>query len=214
MSDKGLKACPRNDFNTKTKEDAYGNDIWGGKGVNPDYVIFLEEHYSPEPKPDWISVGSAAQFFIKVNDVGDCWEWTGAKNKTGYGVYRIGKKTILAHRYSYIIANNREPDNLVLHKCNNPICVNPYHLYDGSHRDNMLDLRKTGFRRKNLASKHVGVRWRSDSKKWVATFRGKSQGCFNTEDEAGSAYDRAAVAHYGEGIPLNVPEPPKTRSEG
>jgi len=56
MSDKGLKACPRNDFNTKTKEDAYGNDIWGGKGVNPDYVIFLEEHYSPNPKPDWISV--------------------------------------------------------------------------------------------------------------------------------------------------------------
>lgn len=70
-----------------------------------------------------------------------CWLWTGGLNKYGYGKTSAGKKHIGAHRLSWMLTNGAIQDGLnVLHHCDNPKCVNPQHLYLGSHADNHRDM--------------------------------------------------------------------------
>lgn len=68
-----------------------------------------------------------------------CWNWKLSKNIGGYGVINaFGEQT--AHRVSWIIHNGKIPDGLcVLHKCDNPPCCNPAHLFLGTNQDNMTD---------------------------------------------------------------------------
>ncbi len=75
-----------------------------------------------------------------------CWDWLGSKNiKMPYGRFRVGKKGILAHRFSYTINVGKIPEGLcVLHKCDNPSCVNPEHLFLGTYLDNVRDCIKKG----------------------------------------------------------------------
>jgi hypothetical protein len=69
----------------------------------------------------------------------DCWGWHLKKDKNGYSIFWI-EKSIKAHRYSYEIHHGKIPDGLIVcHKCDNPTCTNPLHLYAGTHKDNALD---------------------------------------------------------------------------
>lgn len=80
--------------------------------------------------------------YIKSND---CWEWIGTKLKSKYGHISVYRKLILAHRFSYEIFYGNFPKELhVLHKCDNPSCVRPDHLFLGTNKDNSLDCRKKG----------------------------------------------------------------------
>jgi len=87
-------------------------------------------------------------FSQKVNKKGhnECWEWLGSKaGNTGYGKVKIGGKTFRAHRVSWSLFFGDVPKGkMVLHKCNNPGCVNPYHLYIGDGHDNAKDRDKAG----------------------------------------------------------------------
>lgn len=68
---------------------------------------------------------------------GQCWVWKGGGKPGGYGMFL---KTS-SHRYSYKI-HYEDPKNLdVLHKCDNPRCVNPDHLFLGTQKDNMIDMK-------------------------------------------------------------------------
>lgn len=74
-----------------------------------------------------------------------CWVWMRCKDKHGYGrvVYR-GRWT-LAHRVSFALANGSIPKGIcVLHKCDNPSCVNPEHLFSGTQGDNIVDMTRKG----------------------------------------------------------------------
>ena len=81
-----------------------------------------------------------ARFNAKFEKTPGCWNWIGALNK-GYGTCRVRKIQRPAHRMAFIIQNGAIPDGLhVLHKCDNPRCVNPEHLFTGTASDNMLDM--------------------------------------------------------------------------
>lgn len=89
-----------------------------------------------------------------------CWEWTGVLNG-GYGHLSIHGKRILAHRFSLQQHLKREiPASLeVRHMCNNPRCINPEHLKEGTHSENMNDmvLSNRQARGKTLSDKLIGI---------------------------------------------------------
>jgi hypothetical protein len=69
-----------------------------------------------------------------------CWEWLGAKDELGYGIIKVDGKTMATHRLSYALTNGFIPNGLlVLHKCDNPSCCNPDHLFVGTQLDNVWD---------------------------------------------------------------------------
>ena len=98
---------------------------------------------------------------IVVNNVTGCWEWVGCKRR-GYGHTIIGsrkdgtRKTISAHRLSYLIFHGEIPAGMeVCHKCDNPSCINPDHLFAGTRQDNVDDRERKGRNNPPKVEKHA-----------------------------------------------------------
>ena len=78
-----------------------------------------------------------------------CWIWSGATNQGGYGRLKAGKVRVLAHRVAFKIKNGEiPPGKFVLHRCDNPPCCNPAHLFAGTDLDNVTDMHAKGRARK------------------------------------------------------------------
>lgn len=98
-----------------------------------------------------------SRFEAKFRVTPGCWEWAASKNIRGYGRFRLqGRegKTVMAHRFSYELYAGPIPNGLqILHKCDNPGCVNPDHLWPGTQKENMADKNAKGRGNYNLGSK-------------------------------------------------------------
>lgn len=95
------------------------------------------------------------RFFSKVKKSNGCWLWTGSLND-GYGRFRFENVIKLAHRFSWEIHKGKIPAGMnVLHRCDVRNCVNPEHLFIGSHLDNAIDCINKGRRGRKLNSSTV-----------------------------------------------------------
>lgn len=97
------------------------------------------------PSGVFLRMSPETRFWLKVEKptrptYGKCWLWTGAKTKFGYGKLRINGSYMGAHRFSYELYFGAAKALCVLHKCDNPSCVNPKHLFLGSKKDNSIDM--------------------------------------------------------------------------
>lgn len=135
------------------------------------------------------------RFWMKVDQSGDCWNWTGAIGSTGYGHITEGGakgKTLTASRVSYEIHYGKiEGQLFVLHKCDNPKCVRPDHLFLGTNKDNAHDMIGKG---RSKLSRGIGSGEKSPTSKlnW-------SEVCQIRDLSKSGKSQRWIASHYGVG---------------
>ncbi len=127
--------------------------------------------------------------------IGFCWIWKGCFFQNGYGHYILKRKDYRAHRVAYEIAFGEIPeDKFVCHKCDNPSCVNPKHLFLGFPKENTHDMISKG-RLNRSRGENKGITYRKETGKWRARYMRDYKnilvGEFDTKEEALSALQNA-----------------------
>lgn len=105
----------------------------------------IGKHYNIKPaRVDDLIRAFDVKAIIQPNG---CWEWSGARDKNGYGKHGINGLTLRAHRFALEVATGPMPADLyACHTCDNPPCCNPAHLWRGSNGDNHADAAQKGRR--------------------------------------------------------------------
>lgn len=108
---------------------------------------------------------------VDVKSDSECWVWKKYKNPNGYGYVRLEKINTTAHIAAYRLTHDDYDKSLnVCHKCNNPSCCNPNHLYLGTQKENMQDMVER-YKRGELIRQPTKTNGRLASKTEVIRFR-------------------------------------------
>ena len=108
-----------------------------------------------------------------------CWLWIGSVTKKGYGCFCIKNKLYRAHVASYKYFKGETNGLNVLHKCDTPLCVNPDHLFLGTHADNIKDMDNKGRRKTVRGEAHGGSILTQQQVEEIRSFpKGRGTGVF------------------------------------
>lgn len=122
-------------------------------------------------------------FWSSVEKTDHCWNWTGGRSGSGYGVFR--RKYV--HRIAYQMANGELPD-LIDHICHNPLCVNSQHLRPATRKQNAENLSGA---HQNSVSGIRGVSWSKQKNKWRVDVSHKGHRYYGLFDNLADAESRA-----------------------
>ena len=126
-------------------------------------------------------------------DPEECWEWTAGRSRAGYGRFKVERKQTPAHRHSYEHFVGPIPEGLcVLHKCDNPPCCNPAHLFLGTLLDNNKDRHAKG--RTSRASRSQGEKHGLSKLTEAAVRAIRADSRIHREIAADYGVDRSAVS--------------------
>lgn len=105
------------------------------------------------PRPITLSDQQKERFWTKVLRGEGCWEWLGYRQPNGYGmISQSHTSQVYAHRVAWVIKYGPIPEDMcVLHRCDNPSCVRPDHLFLGTRAENHQDMVKKGRMRRGDA---------------------------------------------------------------
>lgn len=97
------------------------------------------------PNPRWSHCSLACRVFDKAEITDGCWLFRGARTPFGYGIIKHNGHITNAHHAAWIAAHGEVPTGIsVLHRCDNPACCNPAHMFLGTQKDNMDDMNAKG----------------------------------------------------------------------
>lgn len=123
---------------------------------------------------------------LRVPELGVCWEWNGARHPQGYGQIHLRGRAHAAHRLALEDASGLIPDGLqACHRCDNPPCVNPAHLYAGTPSQNTVDFYERSGIERPRGEDHPMAKLTAES---VAAIRA-------TYAAGGITYRELAIAH-------------------
>ena len=140
-----------------------------------------------------LTVSDLMRFWSKVSRKGksECWDWLAVK-VNGYGRFRINNNKYSAHRISYFIHYGDDPGRLLTcHTCNNPSCVNPYHLFLGNQSENIQQSIVEN-RRHSKGILHPCAKLQESDIKEIRNMQGKLNGV-----ELGKIFNVSATTIYG-----------------
>jgi hypothetical protein len=150
------KRCPR--CGRRKKLSGFYRDKSRTDGVRTPCRACMQPRilaYSREQAAKGGRVSTSAQFWAKVRKTRGCWLWIGTTTADGYGRCGFGRGRRMAHRFSWELRNGPIKDGLlVLHRCDNPPCVRPSHLFLGTDADNSDDMIRKGRQRHPSGEQH------------------------------------------------------------